>query len=206
MKVVVVDTGRSRTSAHVAAWRQQLGLEEHDELALISWNHARVPLPLADHLVFGPDLLWGRREPKRAAVTGQRRVPAAAPTPSRSRMQRALDWRIRRLRRACDRYTAPVMRRIPSKFKVRGRIGNSSPWGQALRRLIGLQSDGVAMDYAIAVARSADAADLAEWADVVVPFDVRSRKAAWVLTRRTTHPAIMLDMVSAKRAVRERRP
>lgn len=208
MKVVIVDTGRSRTAAHVEGWRRDLGLVDGDEVALISWNHSRVALPLADHLVFGPTLDWTRREPKRAAVTGPRReLPAesSAARPSGSRLSQAAAWRWRRARRAAQQ-RVPALGRLDDLWTRNvAHLSNSSPRGQSVRSALGLKSDGVATDYAIAIARSADAAELAEWADVVVPYDVRSRKAAWMLTRNTTRPAIVLDMVSAKRVVAERR-
>lgn len=204
MRIVIVDTGRSRTAAHVEKWRGQLGLTPEDDLALISWNHSRVALPLVDHIVFGPDLRWARREPVRPNITLPRRAATPAQSPPRSRVRRAAEWRLRRLRRALER-RGEALPTARLGERMTGKIGNSSPWGQAVRGRLGLKSDGVATDYAIAVARSAQAAELAQWADVVVPFDVRSRKAAWVLSRRTTHPEVIVDMVSAARVIRQMR-
>ena len=69
MKVVLLDTGRGRNVASVDLWRTQLELEEGDELALISWNHPKLALPVVDQLVFGPTLQWNRPEPARPNVT-----------------------------------------------------------------------------------------------------------------------------------------
>lgn len=212
MKVVLVDTGRGRNLASVELWRSQLQLEDGDDLALLSWNHPRVALPVVDQLVFGPTLDWGRPEPVRPNVTVPRRVPGPVGTTAHlsrtdpRRVAAALRRRTRRLTRAASRRLTPITRRLPQPLaSPMSALSSSSPLGVRLRSALGVRSDGVPTDFAIAVARSAQAAELASWADVVVPFDARSRKAAWVLAKRvSTHEAPM-DMTTAVKIIEARR-
>ncbi|GAB47076.1 hypothetical protein [Mobilicoccus pelagius] len=206
MRIVIVDTGRGRTPETVAGWREQLGLVEGDELAAVSWQHPRVALPLVEHLVFGPTLDWSRPEPVHPNITRPRlsrgvlRSPLAAlPRTHPRRVLAAVGRRTGRL-------TRPVTRRV---FARTGHpldvVSSSAPLGQALRRRLAVKSDGVATDFSIAVARSQEAAALTTWADVLVPVDLRSRKAAWVLARRVAGPAVPSDVTAAARVVRELR-
>lgn len=225
VKVVLVDTGRGRDAAWVEARRAQLGLDADDELALLSWNHPRGPLPVVDHLVFGPTLDWGRREPAVPSVTLPRRSsggPAAGgsgtgagagasaavaglPIWHPRRLAHGARWRTRRLTRPVQRRMAPIGARaqaaMPDLTPLTKHL-SSAELGGRIRARVGVSSDGVATDFAIAVVRSRQASDLAAWADVVVPFDVRSRKAAWVLARRVPGPDVPSDVDAAVRILR----
>lgn len=215
VKVVLVDTGRGRDAAWVQARRADLRLEDGDELALLSWHHPRAALPVVDHLVLGPTLDWGRREPAHPSVTLPRRAPTAAshavaglPVWHPRRVVHAVQWRSRRL----TRLSQPTARQIADRL---GRVVpdltpltshlSSAELGGRVRARLGVSSDGVATDFAIAAARSRETAALAAWADVLVPFDIRARKAAWVLARRVAGPDVPADVNAAVRCVRARR-
>ncbi|MDO5628708.1 MAG: hypothetical protein Q4G43_10340 [Mobilicoccus sp.] len=203
MKVVLLDTGRGRTEESVELWRSQLELTDSDELALISWNHPKRALPVVDQLVFGPTFDGHRREPARPNVTLSRRIvvpgggtsTADLPRTDPRRLLAAARWRLRRLDRATARLQARTTDRLPHPLDA---LSGSSPLGQRARKALKVSSDGVATDFALAVARSAQAAELAAWADVLVPFDARSRKAAWVLAQRVEGPYVPSDVTSAK--------
>lgn len=77
MRILVLDTGRGIGPHKVALWRAQLGLEEHDEVRLLSWHPPAAPLPLETHLVCGPVLRLGR-EPQRWPVCDSDDVPGDA--------------------------------------------------------------------------------------------------------------------------------
>lgn len=210
MKVVLLDTGRGRNVASVDLWRTQLELEEGDELALISWNHPKLALPVVDQLVFGPTLQWNRPEPARPNVTlprrraGRYRSSAAdLPRTDPRRLATSLAVRLRGADLAAVKRLAPVTDKIlgPGGHPV-NLLSGSTTLGAKVRERAGVTSDGVATDFALAVAHSNQAAELAAWADLIVPFDVRSRKAAWVLAKRVPGPAVPVDMNAAVRIVR----
>lgn len=207
MKVVLVDTGRSRAASNVEAWREQLDLVPSDEVALISWLPPKGALPVVDHLVFGPKLDWMRSEPQRPAVGGERRHAESTsvwdlPRTHPRRLAGAAARRVRKVNDVAERRLQPVMRRVPGGMTSPWDLFSStSPVARRVRRKAGVKSDGVATDYAIAVARSRDAADLVRWADLLVPVDPKSRKAAWALAKRVPGPEVPIDMNSAKRVV-----
>ena len=199
MKVVLVDTGRSRAAANIETWREQLGLRSDDEVALISWLPPKEPLPVVDQMVFGPRLDWTRREPLRPAVGLPRREPVGTP-PSLWDLPRVHP---RRLAAAMDRRLAPVMTRLPGGMTSPwDLLSSTSPIARRIRRRAGVKSDGVATDYALAVARSREAARLLAWADLAAPVDPKSRKATWVLAKRVPGPEVTIDLTSAARVVR----
>lgn len=203
MRVLLIDTGRSRGAANVETWRTQLGLVPQDDVALVSWLPPAEPLPVVDHMVFGPVLDCGRREPSRPAVGMPRRAPLPT-APSVWHLSRANPRRLsaalgRRGRRLFDAFTA----RLP--FPLTAQLRSSSRLGKAIRRRLGISSDGVATDFAIAVGWSRHVVSLARWADVMVPIDPKSRKAAWVLTRRVKGPDAAIDINSGTRVIRDLR-
>ncbi len=210
MKVVFVDTGRSRAASNVEAWRAQLGLEGADEVALVSWLPPKGALPVVDQMVFGPALDWRRREPRRPTVGLERREPLASPSSVWSlprahprRLAAAAERRLRTADAAVERRLLPVMKRLPGGMTSPWELlSSTSPVARRIRRKAGVKSDGIATDFAIAVARSRNVAGLIGWADLVVPIDPKSRKAAWILARRVPGPEVTVDLNSATRIVR----
>lgn len=61
MKVLLIDSGRGSRRGAVDIWRGKLGLTPDDTICLVSWQTPGEPLPVAEHLVFGPRL---RRDPE----------------------------------------------------------------------------------------------------------------------------------------------
>ena len=65
MKILLIDSGRGNRRAAIELWRSKLGTERTDDIALFSWQPPAEPLPVVDHLVFGPRLRTAR-EPQRS--------------------------------------------------------------------------------------------------------------------------------------------
>lgn len=65
MKIVFMDTGRGTHRGAINAWRAKLALEPDDTVSMLSWNVPREPLPIGEHLVFGPKLRPLHTEPRR---------------------------------------------------------------------------------------------------------------------------------------------
>ena len=144
MKVVLLDTGRGRNVASVDLWRTQLELEERDELALISWNHPKLALPVVDQLVFGPTLQWNRPEPARPNVTlprrraGRYRSSAAdLPRTDPRRLATSLAVRLRGADLAAAKRLAPVTDKIlgPGGHPV-NLLSGSTTLGAKVRSII----------------------------------------------------------------------
>lgn len=290
MKILFMDTGRGTHRAAIDNWRSQLSLEPDDTVSMLSWNVPREPLPLVEHLVFGPKLRPLHSEPRRCRtafglfddsdiglseirkadarrrpdesspsdpglseeqlatqlteqtagekVTGhpdssaadaapepeppadpvaehlvldgedflgdeefddavlarrRRNVTAAMPVYHPTRLRQAAKWRVNKARL--------FGRRGVNKVKRELKQSDLAPV-KAAQKVAG---DGVAVQYALAASRSEHAKRLFAEADVVVPLDYRSQRAAWVLAQQVPGPDVIVGLPAASRVIAERR-
>lgn len=291
MRIVIMDTGRGTNRATIDLWRERLSLEPDDTISLLTWQPPAEPLPVAEHLVFGPRFEPARREPRRSqtrfdifddadisdadmradASTSEgsaddvdqsaeaslgdielseqmseqmtdasiRRSPEADTTKSDAadasdaaadaaqdashaaqdasdkaagsrlthlpwnhpaRLKQAARWRLGKARRSARTLTRGVTRR--GKNYVRH--SDSAP-ARLAKRAVRLRGDGVATSFALSAMRSTDAAELFGGADVVVPVDARSQRAAWVLAQKIDGPDVVVTYPAAARVIAARR-
>lgn len=325
MRILILDAGRGIGGAKVSTWRERLGLEPGDDVALLSWHTPAEPLPLVAHLVAGPALHLGA-EPRRvqtrseavadgAAVgsaddagrraagrpgaaegdenaapgarsqTGpdtereQRGLEPGATSPSdgspvvelpvvelpevelpevelplddsqgdeeiseqfagrdalavtdadvaeelRDQEQLAADAqaeadlavnaaaRVAQLPKQHPRRLAHGLRWRTNRVRlqVRGSYRRGTRRAQhvtahapsrAVRSLLRMRGSGLSNEFALAVARSRKAADLFAGADVVVPVDDISKRAAWVLAQREAGPHVVVTFHAAARRI-----
>lgn len=288
MRIVIMDTGRGTNRATIDLWRERLSLEPDDTISLLTWQPPAEPLPVAEHLVFGPRFEPARREPRRSqtrfdifddadisdadmradASTSQgsaddvdqaaeaslgdielseqmseqmtdasvRRSPEIAtpeadasdaavdaaaaaqddaaaaqdkaagsrlthlPWNHPARLKQAARWRLGKARRNARTLTRGVTRR--GKNYVRH--SDSAP-ARLAKRAVRLRGDGVATSFALSAMRSTDAAELFGAADVVVPVDARSQRAAWVLAQKIDGPDVVVTYPAAARVIAARR-
>ncbi|WP_168583418.1 hypothetical protein [Gephyromycinifex aptenodytis] len=309
MKIVFMDTGRGTHRGAIDMWRAKLALEPQDTVSMLSWNVPREPLPITEHLVFGPKLRPLRSEPRRCRTafglfddsevslseirlaeqvpqetasprepglaeeelatqlteqnadekaTGrpeeaaeesveaesteaaalpsaegsptspeepdkpvdpveeflvldgedflgdeefdeavlarrQRNRTAAMPVYHPARLRQAAKWRVNKARL--------LGKRAQSKLRRELKSSNAMPVQVAAR----LASDGVSAQFAAAAARSRHAKRVFAEADVVVPLDYRSQRAAWVLAQQVPGPDVIVGLPAAARVIADRR-
>lgn len=278
MKVVFMDTGRGNHRGVIEGWRTKLELRGDDSVSLLSWQPPREPLPVVEHLVFGPRLDPRRKEPRRSetaydlfhdadidssamrredaklppkdsaaekqaqesdavsgeaesslgeadlaeqmpetvlgsdaldpeafagdeefdeAVAGSVRARATTlPVYHPTRLRKAALWRANRVRITARNGYRGVKRRV--------RASDSRP-ARVAQTLMGATSDGIATQFALSVARSDMAAEVFRGADLVMPMDSRSQRAAWVLAHRIDGPAVVVGFPAGIRALDARR-
>lgn len=340
MKIVLLDTGRGVNPDTIRMWRENLELQETDEVALMAWQPPREPLPVVEHLVFGPrldlknttprevetlgdlfgghdldaatlaegaaqaddldalaaedddpdsneigsddspvsesDLAGQMAESVAESVTdhGERQwdatefaspegdhldsahaeqlaeeaadaaadtagavpdattettaesatsdvaaQPASAPAPSPSgpsnaahskvaglpvyhpdRLRHAVTWRGRKALTHGRRAVGKAKRAAKKDLKV-----SDTPLAKAAQRAIATRNGSIATQFAIALARSPEAAELFRSADLVFPVDARSQRGAWMLARANAGPDVMVGYPAAIRALSARR-
>lgn len=307
MKIVFMDTGRGTHRGAIDAWRAKLALEPDDTVSMLSWNVPREPLPIGEHLVFGPKFRPLHAEPRRCrtafglfddsdvSLSELRRADAQTPpeedstrepglaeeelatqlteqtadelatghphTPSASnhalgapqtgtaqvateqepvpevavdpveqflildgedflgdeefdeavlarrernrtaamplyhptRLRQAAKWRLNKARLLTTRARAKARRELKDS--------NAVPVQVAAR----LASDGISVQFAAAAARSQHAKRVFGEADVVVPLDYRSQRAAWVLAQQVPGPDVIVGLPAASRVIAQRR-
>lgn len=307
MKIVFMDTGRGTHRVAIDAWRAKLALEPDDTVSMLSWNVPREPLPISEHLVFGPKLRPLHTEPRRCRTafglfddsdvslselrradaqtppeanstrepgldeedlatqlteqtadqraTGHPQMPsagddapaaelgdqaeaavkqepvpevaadpvveflildgedflgdeefdeavlarrqrnrtAAMPLYHPTRLRQAAKWRLNKARLLTKRARAKVRRELKNS--------NAGPVQVAAR----LTGDGVSVQFAAAAARSQHAKRVIGEADVVVPLDYRSQRAAWVLAQQVPGPDVIVGLPAASRVIAQRR-
>ncbi|GGK67686.1 hypothetical protein [Ornithinimicrobium pekingense] len=300
MKVLVMDTGRGINAEKVGMWRAHLGLDEADQLILVSWflPQGKVPLPVTAHLLCGPVLNLGQEAvllPVQAAraedpedeaaplpsggtaawtgadeavtdtsgglspseldeqLTEQEADPAQAaaadqdpadqteaeapdqdgapdvladgapaaqdpasgvaapgtrptdlshlPVHDLRRVRQAVRWRRKWAQRRASRFASRQVRRARS-FADGSQHLPSTLVSSALRA----RKDAISWEYTLATTRSRTVNAAFATADVVVPVDQRSQKAAWLLARRHAGPDVIVTLPAAARAVAARRP
>lgn len=112
------------------------------------------------------------------------------------RVAHGLRWRTNKLRlRARRRY-----RRGRAQVAAVGELPS-----RAVRSVLRLRGSGVPNEFALAVFGSKEAARLFAGADVVVPVDELSQRAAWVLARRVEGPDVVVTFHAATRVIERRR-
>lgn len=124
------------------------------------------------------------------------------------RLRQAARWRRRWAARRVSRFTSRQVRRART---VRASVVRpvdsvrrlpSTVVSTALRD----NKDRIAWEFALATTRSRSVNDLFGAADVVVPVDARSQRAAWLLARRHSGPEVVVTLPAAARAVAAHRP
>lgn len=315
LKIVLLDTGRGVNPDTIRMWRENLELEEHDEVAIMAWQPPREPLPVTEHYVFGPRLNLRNTEPRHVQTVGElfgghdidaaqlatdaarederdaahpqsededpdiaeigsddspvsesdlagqmteavsedghewisaeygndktgstengdegssvegkpaaktpttpdpvsqsaRRSPtnpahhkvAGLPVYHPQRLAHAVRWRGAKAIRM-GRNTARTAKR---RGKHALKVGNN-PVAQAAQRAIATRNGSIATQFAVALARSEEAAALFAGADLVFPVDARSQRGAWLLARANTGPDVIVGYPAAIRALEKRR-
>lgn len=219
MKILALTSLRGLRPATIQDFVEDLGLDDDDELALVSWHTASEPLPLLTHVAIGPRPLismsrlvpgdpatvpphwtWGGTlgatpagsvGDEEATTTGDagldsgptasEPVPAAPASGLRAALtdpaalKRALLWRVRKLKRGPGR---KIIAALP------GRLQDT---------------------FALAALRSPHVRTLFADADVVVSMDVHTHRAAWLLARRHSGPAVQAGAPGGRVAIAERR-
>lgn len=123
------------------------------------------------------------------------------------RVRQAVRWRRKWAQRRASRFASRQVRRAK-------KLGSGARHpGDAARRLpstvvsTGLRhrKDRIAWEFALASVRSRTVNDMVGTADVLVPVDARSQRAAWLLARRHGGPDVVVTLAAAARAVAARR-
>ncbi len=70
MKILLIDSGRGNRRAAIELWGGKLGTTPEDQISLFSWQPPAEPLPVREHLVFGPRLHKGREPQRSQTATG----------------------------------------------------------------------------------------------------------------------------------------
>lgn len=112
------------------------------------------------------------------------------------RLAHGLRWRGNRLRRQTRRR----YRRGRAQVAAVGELPS-----RAVRSVLRLRGSGVPNEFALAVWGSKEAARLFAGADVVVPVDELSQRAAWVLAQRVEGPDVVVTFHAATRVIARRR-
>jgi hypothetical protein len=138
-----------------------------------------------------------------SAHPGLAQPPAATdslPVYHPRRLRQAVRWRARRHVRRVGRLPSRVRKRAHQRLsQVRGLPD------RAARSLLQRRGDGIAGGYVLATLGSRQVRRLFADADVVLPVDARSQKAAWLLARRYAGPDVLVTLPAARRALDARR-
>lgn len=116
------------------------------------------------------------------------------------RLRQAVRWRARRDLRRARRLGSRVRKRAQKRISQARHLPD-----RAARSLLHRSGDGIAGGYVLATYGSRQVHDLFREADVVLPVDARSQKAAWLLARRHAGPEVLVTLPAAKRALDARR-
>ena len=170
-RIVVLDSGRGIRAATVAGWRAELGLRATDELRLLSWQPPAEALPLEG--AEGVEVLG----------------PDRATTPTRAR----------RIGRALSRRTSRLTSAATARVTASSRV--PAPVRHRLAKVDKLENEALSARFAAAVLRSSAVGEVVRNADLLVPVDVRSQRAAWTLARRHPEPAAVSTVAAARRVL-----
>lgn len=232
MRVMVVDTGLGNHPAQVEELREQLGLEDDDELVWLGRQLPKQPLPVSEHLVLGPSLrrmLAARRcETSRGAQPNDEihraDLPRDAEVVSESDLSEDdLDEQLPEAAAHDGRAANPPAppRSTGVTYLVKGtRNALRRTWRPLKTRLVQSQHPavrtgvgaaqalypGIEDRFGVAAARSRAVVELTATADVVLAHDRRSIPAVWLLGRKVRRPALVVGVGAARRAIEERRP
>lgn len=135
-------------------------------------------------------------------VAGPKRTNAAhlkvahLPRTDPARLKHALTWRVNKATKVGKRAVGSAKRRLKS---------GTNPVAKAAQQAIATRNGSIATQFAIALARSSEAAALFREADLVFPVDARSQRGAWLLARANEGPDVMVGYPAAIRALERRR-
>lgn len=143
----------------------------------------------------GPVVAADRSAPTGAPVatsTDLSHLPVHDP----SRLRQAVRWRRKRAQRRASRFASRQVRRARA-FKDR----NSHLPSVAVSRSLRGRKDAISWEFALAATGSRTVRQFFRTADVVVPVDGRSQKAAWLLARRYEGPHVVVTLPAAARLI-----
>lgn len=146
-----------------------------------------------------PGMAADRASAVQNSVTSQapeRSRPARLPRTDPRRLLHGLRWRANKVRMAAR----SQYRRGRSRMRKA-----DEPASRAVRSVLRMHGSGIPNEFALAVAGSKDAARLFDDADVVVPVDDLTPRAAWLLAHRCPHPEVIHTFHAAKRVIAARR-
>lgn len=121
---------------------------------------------------------------------------AHLPRTSPTRLKHAVTWRLKKAAKT-GRGTARTVKRSL-------KVGNN-PVAKAAQQAMATRNGSISTQFAIALARSSEAAALFREADLVFPVDARSQRGAWLLARANAGPDVMVGYPAAIRALDRRR-
>ena len=121
---------------------------------------------------------------------------AHLPRTSPTRLKHAVTWRLKKAAKSGKGTARTVKRSL--------KVGNN-PVAKAAQQAIATRNSSIATQFAIALARSSEAAALFREADLVFPVDARSQRGAWLLARANAGPDVMVGYPAAIRALDRRR-
>ncbi len=117
---------------------------------------------------------------------------SALPRTHPRRLAHGLGWRLRRGRLVARRVT-------------RSSAGLTELPSHVVRTAFRRRGSGIPNEFAVSVLASRRAARLFGGADVVVPVDALSTRAAWLLARREPRPDVIVTFQAAERVIAQRR-
>lgn len=121
---------------------------------------------------------------------------AHLPRTDPARLKHALTWRVKKLEKTGKRALGSAKRRLKT---------GSNPIAKAAQQALATRNGSISTQFAIALARSSEAAALFREADLVFPVDARSQRGAWLLARANEGPDVMVGYPAAIRALDRRR-
>jgi hypothetical protein len=116
------------------------------------------------------------------------------------RVRQALRWRRKWAQRRARRLVSRQVRRVRSLTDGTRHLP-STVVSSSLRP----RKDAISWEFTLAATSSRTVNAVFATADVVVPVDQRSQKAAWILARRHAAPEVIVTLPAAARAVASRR-
>lgn len=121
---------------------------------------------------------------------------ANLPRTDPARIKHAVTWRLKKATKTGKGAARAAKRSL--------KVGNN-PVAKAAQQAIATRNGSIATQFAIALARSSEAAALFRSADLVFPVDARSQRGAWLLARANSGPDVMVGYPAAIRALERRR-
>lgn len=112
------------------------------------------------------------------------------------RVAHAVTWRAKKVTLTGRRAVGFAKRQLKT---------GSNPVAKAAQTALATRNGSIATQFAIALARSSQAAALFREADLVFPVDARSQRGAWLLARANAGPDVMVGYAAAIRALERRR-